>query len=155
MIRKANEQDIPRLLHLLRQVLQIHHVGRPDLFLDATAKYDADELRGILKSSQSPVFVCVDEADQVLGYAFCQFPRLENDSIRTDVKTLYIDDICVDEAARGRGVGRQLYEYVCSFARESECYNITLNVWSCNPAAMRFYESCGLKPQKVGMEYIL
>jgi hypothetical protein len=32
---------------------------------------------------------------------------------------------------------------------------VTLNVWSCNPAALRFYEARGLTPQKVGMEQVL
>ena len=41
------------------------------------------------------------------------------------------------------------------FAKENGCYNVTLNVWSCNESAMKFYEKCGLVPQKVGMEQIL
>ena len=35
------------------------------------------------------------------------------------------------------------------------CYNLTLNVWTLNTGAMRFYEKCGLVPQKIGMESIL
>lgn len=73
----------------------------------------------------------------------------------TDIKTLYIDDLCVDETMRGHHIGRMLYEAALDFAREHGCYNLTLNVWSCNENAMNFYQSCGLKPQKVGMEIIL
>ena len=73
----------------------------------------------------------------------------------TDIKTLYIDDLCVDETMRGHHIGRMLYEAALDFAREHGCYNLTLNVWSCNESAMNFYHSCGLKPQKVGMEIIL
>ena len=69
--------------------------------------------------------------------------------------TVYIDDICVDEAARGLGVGRALYDHILAFAREKGAYNVTLNVWSCNPGAMAFYEKLGLVPYKVGMEKIL
>jgi len=32
---------------------------------------------------------------------------------------------------------------------------VTLNVWCCNESAMKFYESLGMKPQKIGMEAIL
>ena len=67
---------------------------------------------------------------------------------------LYIDDLCVDENSRGQHIGKQLYEYSKDFAQKSGCYNLTLNVWSCNASAMKFYESCGLKPQKVHMETI-
>ena len=67
-------------------------------------------------------------------------------------KQLFVE---VDEKLRGQHIGRELYEYVLSFAKEEGCHNLTLNVWACNPAAMRFYESCGLSVQKIGMEQIL
>ena len=89
------------------------------------------------------------------GYAFCQFCQHLDDNILTDIKTLYIDDLCVDETIRGQHIGKQLYEAVLDFARENGCYNVTLNVWACNEPAMRFYEACGMKPQKTGMEIIL
>ena len=99
--------------------------------------------------------MAVDEADAVLGYAFCVFQQHLNNNILTDIKTLYIDDLCVDENIRGQHIGKFLYDYVLEFARKEGCYNVTLNVWSCNETAMKFYEKCGLKPQKVGMETIL
>ncbi len=97
----------------------------------------------------------MDETEKVLGYAFCIFQQHVNDNILTDIRTLYIDDLCVDETIRGQHIGKKLYENVLEFARAQGCYNVTLNVWSCNETAMRFYEKCGLKPQKVGMETIL
>ena len=91
----------------------------------------------------------------MLGHAFCIHQQHPDDHVLTDVRTLYIDDICVDEAGRRLGVGRELYETVLAYAKGEGCYNITLNVWTCNPGAMRFYESMGLTPQKVCMEQIL
>ena len=99
--------------------------------------------------------MAVNENEEVLGYAFCVFQQHIDNNILTDIKTLYIDDLCVDETIRGQHIGRRLYEEVLSFARKSGCYNVTLNVWSCNESAMKFYEACGLKPQKVGMETLL
>ena len=78
-----------------------------------------------------------------------------NDNILTDIKTLYIDDLCVYENLRGQHIGRQLYEYVKTFAKENGFYNLTLNVWSLNEGAQKFYESVGMVPQKIGMETIL
>jgi GNAT superfamily N-acetyltransferase len=63
--------------------------------------------------------------------------------------------LCVDERQRGKHIGSTLYNYVLDFARSERCYNVTLNVWTCNPSAMKFYKKCGLKPQKVGMEKTL
>ena len=155
IIRRALEKDMPGILKLLSQVLEVHHQGRPDLFKGGVRKYTDSELAELIKDDTKPIFVGVDETDRVLGYAFCVFIQHIDNNILTDIKTLYIDDLCVDEELRGQHVGKQLYEYVLSFAKEQGCYNVTLNVWALNEGAMKFYEACGLKPQKIGMETIL
>ncbi len=154
-IRRAKEKDIPKIHELLIQVCMVHHRGRPDLFKKGQRKYTDEQLVNMIADDGKPIFVAVDDNDEVMGYAFCIFEQYVDNNVLTDVKTLYIDDLCVDENLRGQHIGRQLYDYVVDFARESGCYNLTLNVWSCNPSAMKFYESCGLKPQKVHLETIL
>lgn len=154
-IRRAMEKDMDGINNLLQQVCLVHHKGRPDLFKYGAKKYTDDQLKAIIYDDNRPIFTATDENGKVLGYAFCIFQQHINDNILTDIKTLYIDDLCVDENIRGRHIGRQLYEAVLAFARKQGCYNVTLNVWSLNEPAMKFYESCGLKPQKVGMETIL
>ena len=154
-VRRANTEDIPAILELLVQVDMVHHNGRPDLFKGPATKYDAEELKEIIANDKTPVFVCVDDNGKVLGHLFGMYKQIPDDSVLTDIKTLYIDDICVDDAARGQGVGRMLYDFIKEFAKQQGCYNITLNVWCCNPAAMKFYENMGLVPQKICMEQIL
>lgn len=155
VIRRAVEKDIEGIDGLLLQVGMVHHRGRPDLFRAGGRKYTDRQLAEILQDDNRPVFVAADETGKVAGYAFCVFQQHINDNILTDIRTLYIDDLCVDEEIRGQHIGKSLYEYVAGFARDSGCYNVTLNVWSCNETAQRFYERCGLKPQKTGMEMIL
>lgn len=155
IIRRALEKDMPDILKLLSQVLEVHHQGRPDLFKRGVRKYTDSELEELIKDDSKPIFVGVDETGRVLGYAFCVFVQHVGDNILTDIKTLYIDDLCVDEEIRGQHVGKQLYDYVLGFAREQGCYNVTLNVWALNEGAKKFYEACGLVPQKIGMEKIL
>lgn len=154
-IRRANTDDIPGLVRLLEQVLMVHHNGRPDLFKAGTRKYTDEELTALLADDSKPIFAAVDENGYMLGYAFCVFQQHSNNNIFTDIRTLYIDDLCVEETCRGQHIGKALYDYVLDFARASGCYNVTLNVWSCNEGAMAFYEKMGLKPQKIGMETIL
>ena len=154
MIRMAEEKDIPKIGDLLKQVCLVHHNGRPDIF-KVGRKYSDDKLRELLKDESRPIFVCVDDNDEVMGYCFCIFSQHIDNSVMTDIKTLYIDDLCVDESQRGKHIGKKLYEAAVQFARDNGCYNLTLNVWSCNQSAMRFYEAQGLVPQKVGMEIIL
>lgn len=154
MIRKATPQDIPQILNLLKQVAMIHHQIRPDLFKECSKKYDTNELEEIMKDENRPILVATIN-DEVVGYAFCMFIQHFDHSIFTDIKTLYIDDLCVDETKRGYHIGSSLYNKVVEFAKENDCYNITLNVWAGNDSAKSFYESVGLKPQKYGLEKIL
>ena len=155
IIRRATTTDLEGINKLLMQVLMVHHCGRPDLFKPNAKKYTDEELVAIIADDTSPILVGVNEENEVLGYAFCKFIQHIDNNILTDIKTLYIDDLCVDEEKRGMHIGKQLYEHVLAFAKESGCYNVTLNVWSCNESAMKFYEKCGLVPQKIGMEKIL
>ena len=138
-VRRAEPRDIPAILRLLVQVNMVHHNGRPDLFKGPTTKYTAD---------------CVDAHDAVLGHGFCVMQH-SGGQLMVEHDTLYIDDICVEETARGMGVGRALYAHILDYARARGCYNVTLNVWSCNPGAMAFYERLGMRPYKVGMEQLL
>ena len=153
-IRLAKEKDIRKIEDLLSQVDLVHHNGRPDIFKMGT-KYSQLELIELLKDKNRPILVCVDDNDIVLGYCFCIYQQHLNNSVLTDIKTLYIDDLCVDEKMRGKNVGKKLYNAAIDLAKENNCYNVTLNVWSCNASALRFYEKCGLVPQKICMEKIL
>lgn len=153
MIRKANKDDVKRIMELLHQVNMVHHVIRPDLFKPHTTKYSEEELAALFDDEKKPVFVFDD--GKVQGYAFCQVTETKDDLLLQDGKTLYIDDICVDENARGKHVGRSLYEYVRDYAVSIGCHNITLNVWEGNEPATCFYKSMGMKVQKTTMEVIL
>lgn len=153
-IRFAQAKDIPGILSLLRQVGEVHHQGRPDIFRDGAQKYGASQILSMLDSSGTPIFVAVED-DKVLGYGFCMFKQYKNDPVIADHSEIYIDDLCVDENFRGQHIGRAIYNEILRYARMRRCYNVTLNVWSCNPSAMKFYKSLGLKPQKVGMEVLL
>lgn len=153
MIRKAEKRDVKGLMELLYQVAAVHHDIRPDLFKMNTTKYDEQELEALIDDESKPIFVYDD--GKILGHAFCQISEAKDHRLLQDAKTLYIDDICVDEAARGRHVGQALYEYVRDYAKSIGCYNITLNVWEGNAPALSFYQNMGMQIQKTGMETIL
>lgn len=154
IIRRANKTDIPALDNLLFQVHKVHFSARPDIFKANAKKYTDEQLNEILSNDKTPVFV-YEKNGEVLGYAFCVFKQFLNDNNMTDIKTLYIDDLCVDENARHQSIGKSLYEYVLNFAKNNRCYNVTLNVWADNENAVKFYKVIGLKIQKIGMEKIL
>ena len=153
-IRFAIPEDVPAILRLLQQVGKLHHEGRPDLFREGAQKYGASQVFRMLESSLQPIFVAVED-DQVLGYGFCQVKTHELNPVFHDYTELYIDDICVDENARRKGVGSAIYKEILRYAKQRRCHNVTLNVWSFNEDAMAFYKKCGLKPQRIFLETLL
>lgn len=154
-IRRAEEKDIPRILDLLSQVLEVHAAIRPDYFIPGTTKYPKEELVEIIHDDQRPIFVAVDENDSVLGYAFCAIKHQPDRANLVQFKTFYIDDLCVDEKLRGQHIASGLFEFVKEEARRIGCYEITLNVWEGNNAAKHFYDAMGFKPRNTTMEFIL
>ncbi|MBR5166550.1 MAG: GNAT family N-acetyltransferase, partial [Salinivirgaceae bacterium] len=151
-IRRANTNDINQIINLLHQVNMVHHIIRPDLFKPHTTKYNEQELSKMFDNDNKPIFVFDDGG--VLGYAFCQISEVQNDILLQDTKTMYIDDICVDENARGKHVGKALFEFVRDYAQTIGCHNITLNVWTGNDAAQSFYKNMGMQVQKTTMELV-
>lgn len=154
MIRQAQKQDISQILKLLHQVNMVHHKLRPDLFKPHTTKYDAQELEALLQDPKSLIFVFESEGI-ILGHAFCLIQEVKDHRLLEDIKTLYIDDICVDESARGQHVGKALFEHIRNYAQTIGCHNITLNVWEGNTPALSFYQHMGMGVQKTSMEIIL
>ena len=179
IIRRAKEKDIPEVLRLLSQVLEIHASIRPDIFISGTTKYSAEELAEMFRDEKRPVYVALEEETEgddtqdtkatlgspisgsstlgspILGYCFCEFEEAPDSVNIVPFTSIYIDDLCVDAGARGSHVGRSLFEYVKAEAKKLGCYEITLNVWEGNDTARIFYEKMGMHPKKTTMEYIL
>ena len=150
LIRRAEISDIPDILRLLVQVCNVHQDIRPDIFKRDGVKYTESDLRELLTDESRPVW-CAVEDGRFLGYCFCQWKEYRNSSVSTDRKELYIDDLCVDEAARGKGVATELFRYVTAVAKSEGANFITLNVWEGN-SARSFYDKMGMKPRKTTLE---
>ena len=155
LVRKAVREDIPAILRLLSQVLEVHAAIRPDLFVSGTVKYNADELAVIIDDEKTPVFVAQGDNGDILGHAFVVMSVNTSQNMPIGMKSMYIDDICVDENARRMNVGTALYQHCIAYAKQAGCHDVSLNVWEGNESADKFYRSMGLKPRKTTLEYIL
>lgn len=150
-IRRAEKCDMQVILRLLSQVLELHAKIRPDLFIPGTTKYTDEELAGIISSDETPVFVADDEGT-VAGYAFCVIKQPPFTTTMKPAKTLYIDDLCVDENIRGKHIGTLLFDHVKEKAKELGCQYVTLNVWEGNDSARHFYDKMGMSVRETMME---
>lgn len=154
-IRKASTKDIPRIIELLQQVLEIHANIRPDIFISGTTKYTEKELEDILSDENRPIYVATSEEDTCIGYAFCILKNQPFSNNMVPFKSLFIDDLCVDQNTRGQHIGENLIEHVKEEAKKMGCYEVTLNVWAGNTSAEKFYEKMGFQTKERQLEYIL
>ena len=150
-IRLAEPRDIPGMIKLLYQVGGVHHDIRPDIFREGCLKYTPEQLEELLRDENKPIFVW-DDAGFVAGYCFCQLRSYDGTGVSTQRKELYIDDLCVDENRRRKGIAKALYTHVCDYAKAQGCTFVTLNVWCGNEGAMKFYEKAGMTPRSITME---
>lgn len=151
-IRTAEDKDIKEIMRLLVQVNDIHAEGRPDIFIKGLTKYTEESLNNIINNPATPVFTAITEDGMLAGYCFCIAEDYSSYANLHPIKTLYIDDLCVDSTKRGNHIGQDIFEYVKNYAKEKGFYNVTLNVWSSNPDAKRFYEAMGMTEMKTVME---
>jgi len=151
IVCSAQIRHIPGIINLLKQVGEVHHHGRPDLFRAGAQKYNAVQLEAILSDPARPVFVA-EEQGNVLGYGFCILQETRNNTVLCDSKVLYIDDLCVDKSCRGQHIGRKIYAHIETYAKEIGCDSITLNVWAFNESAMHFYKRLGMQERNIYME---
>jgi len=153
-IRKAEAKDIPQILNLLSQVLEIHAKIRPDIFIAGRTKYTNDELLEMINNNDNLIYVAVEES-YVLGYAMCEILKPKFTNTMHPHSIFYIDDFCVDEKYRQQKIGQTLFEYVKNEAKKYGCYAITLSSWEGNIGAKSFYEKMGFKTRYTMLEYII
>ena len=91
-----------------------------------------------------------EEDGRILGYAYAHRHQ-ERKAYQWNAEL----SVYLHPDATHRGIGTALYQAVLQLARQHRCYTVTLNVWSCNPSALAFYQRCGMAPQKLCMEHIL
>lgn len=149
MIRKADENDIPRLAELFRQ-LHEHHINiAPDSHKMPFEGYFEMKLRTLLEEGMQ---IFTEELDCVLvSYAAVSIFERER-AERTYAKILYIEHFTVAEEARRQGCGKRLFEFLEGYAKENGCDLIQLGAAAKNTEALSFYESMGMTPRTIRLE---
>lgn len=153
-IRRAETKDVNRVIALLSQVLETHAQIRPDLFIPGTTKYTPEELEAIFANDATPVYVAVDEKDEAIAHLFTQLEDIDCNNMYP-VKKMYLDDLCVDKAHRGKHIGTDFMRFAVDEAKRLGCGDLVLNVWEGNDDARRIYETLGWTPRKTQLEYKL
>lgn len=132
IIRKAAVSDMPAVLDLIQEL--------------AVYEKEPDAVKITIETLQksgfgvSPLFTCFVASleDTIVGTAICynRFSTWEG-------KSLHLEDLIVTASQRGRGVGKQLYDRVMLYAKETGAQRVEWVVLDWNKSAIEFYKKTG------------
>ena len=156
LIREAEEDDafngISSIEHNAEPTSKGENFKINDISKEKNSK--ASEAITGVKKSKTKIYVA-EKDGEVLGHIFFEIQDHSGEAHRQDGKSIYIDDLCVKEEARGLSVGKQLLDFAKEYGKKAGCYHLTLTCFWGNQAAYNFYEKQGLKPLDVEMEILL
>ncbi|MDO4647156.1 MAG: GNAT family N-acetyltransferase [Eubacteriales bacterium] len=151
-VRRAGKKDLSAILALRRELAQLHHEKRPDLFRTPKKMRFFFRMKKLLLEETPPVIVAANRENKVLGYLWYSVYVYRNHDTMRDIKGIHIEDICVTKECRRSHIGEKLYQWVKEYGQEQHCEIMTLDVWAANREAVLFYEACGFTPQILRME---
>ena len=149
VIRTASVVDIEKIMILEKQVFDLHSKARPDWIGKNPLNYDY--IKSIIEGNNGIIFVAEDK-NEIIGHCIVFIREIKNHHIFHDMTNIEIDDLCIDEKYRQKGIGRRLFEKVKIFAKEKDAKFIELMVWEFNQNAKTFYEHLGMKTRINRME---
>ena len=147
-IRDMKKEDYEEIDRLMSQVHKLHVEGRPDLYCEAEHVYSREEYEKMLENDDM-ITILAEEDNKVIGICIVSF---RNRTCMIERRTAYMDDLCVDENIRGKGIGKNLFDCAKQKAKEMGAERLDLMVWEFNENARKFYESMGMNVQRYIME---
>lgn len=150
-IRNMTLNDYDEVDRLMAQVHQLHVNGRPDLYIDVEHIYSFEQFKEMVEN-EDMITILVEEDDKVIGICMVSM-RAKTCMVKR--RTAYMEDLCVDESYRGKGIGKKLFLYAKELAEKMGAERLDLMVWDFNEDARKFYESMGMKPQRYIYETML
>jgi len=143
MIREALISDFDAIAKLESQVFHIHLAARPDMIKPKDQPLSREYFDSCMNDEKIKIFV-YEEIGEILGHCMVKLIELINHHMHHDMNLLEITVLCVDQKARNKGIGRQLFDRAKDYAKEIDVTRIELGVWSFNQSARQFYEHLGM-----------
>jgi len=145
ILRKASLKDLPVLLDFEQGVIEVERPMDPTLQDGRISYYDISEL---ITSENSEVFVV--EADNTImasGYA-----KIKNDRhYLKHKKQGYLGFMFVVKEHRGKGLNKMILEALFKWCKERNIFEIRLDVYDENTAAVKAYVKAGFLKNMVNM----
>ena len=150
-VRFAREEELDRVNELRKQVNDLHVEGKSEVFKPGFG----EELRNfvnVIFNDPEQKIVVAEEDGVICGFAIIHHIYKGESPFMYERDFLDIDEFCVDEAFRRKGVATELVSFIKDFAKENRFHRIELNMWEFNQGALAFYEEAGFKTFRRYME---
>ena len=128
-IRKAEITDVPAILALIQELAVFEKA--PEQVINTTAQLVQDGF------GTSPLYICfvAELQDQIIGMSFC-YTRYST----WKGPCLYLEDLIITEAYRGKGYGKLLFEYTLQYAKSHQFKRLQWQILDWNESAIDFYK---------------
>ena len=136
MIRSATPADVPAILALIRELAEYEHLSHACV---ATVELLTRHLFGADRAAEALV---AEEAGQVVGYAL----HFQTFSTFLGRPGIYLEDLYVQPAHRGRGIGKAMLRHLAQLAVERGYGRVEWSVLDWNAPSIAFYKSLGAVP---------
>lgn len=147
VIKKATMMDFEEIHSIFQEVHDLHLKNTKDTFKDIDP-FTREEFELILEDKNS--FFLVAEEIKIIGFINAFINEREG-RLTKFKRTMHIEQIGVAKVEQNRGIGSKLIEEIKRVAKEHNCDNIILDVWSFNDNAIKFYKSKGFTEQRTRM----
>ena len=148
MLELARESDWAEVQRLSVQIHDLHAAWRPDLYFHCDEPYPREKF---LEDIRNRMVYTARIDGIVVGYVILSMLQ-QGGPGTVEYKAMRLDAICVDEAARGQGIGKAMVADVRALARAFGCREIILGVHPENDSAVDFYQKCGFRIRTINMD---
>lgn len=147
-VREAGLEELGRIAEMKKQIHDLHVNGRPDLFAPIRSLTPFAQNA----AARSCALLIAEWQGEPAGYAILQYVDRSANPYMHERHYVHVEEFCVDERYRRRGVGTALMQALRALAREKGYPRIELDVWAFNQEARQFYEAAGMKAFRTFME---
>ena len=153
-VRLAEKNELERVNELRKQVNDLHVKGKPDVFKPGFSEELRDFINVIWEDPEQDIIVAVEQG-KICGFAIVHHINKPENPFMYERDFLDVDEFCVDEAARRKGVATELMTYIKTYAKDKGFHRIELNMWEFNQGALAFYEAAGFETFRRYMEIMI
>lgn len=153
IMRNAKFSDFNDVNNLMLELHNLHVKNRNDVFKATDSPMKEEYFKDLLNNQDVKLFVIENlENSEILGYSNLKLMNTPNIDIVVKSKYIYIDDFCIKQAYKRKGIGKKLFNFILEYAKQQGVESVQLNVWSFNEDAIEFYKFMGMKERNVRME---